>query len=271
MAVYTSVLDRYTSGESPQMDTQTLCDWRNLLQHRVLSLPSKEDQSTASIQHEVFRICALIYSVGVTFPLPGPAAPFMPLATMLLSNLQRINFQLVSSIISEYQDVFIWVLTMGCIAATGSSERSLFVEKLYEHTLSANIFEWGQYKNRLKNFLWLDIACDMAGKLLWNDLQILKHLQDANPFPTTLESRSPCGQCQARKIRCDKLFPCQNCTRAGYECSESIDIGDLRPPRVHIYSSRKRPCGLCRQRKVKCDKQKPCQNCAKGNFACTYL
>lgn len=271
MAVYTSVLERYISGESPQMDNQILCDWRNLLQHRVLSLPSREDESTASIQYEVFRICALIYSIGVTFPLPGPAAPFIPLATVLLSNLQRINFQLVSSIISGCQDGFIWVLTMGCIAATGSSKRSLFVEKLYEHTLSADILQWSQYKTRLKNFLWLDIACDMAGRLLWNELQTLKQIQDANPFRATLECRSPCGQCQARKIRCDKLFPCQHCTRAGYECSQSINIGDLRPPRVHIYSSRKRPCELCRQRKVKCDKQQPCQNCAKGNFACTYL
>lgn len=267
MAGYTSVLERYISGESPQMDNQTLCDWRNLLQHRALSLPSEEDKPTANIHHEVFRICALIYSIGVTFPLPGPAAPFIPLAKMLLSNLQCIYFGLVSSDVPESQNVFLWILTMGGIAATGSEERSWFAERLFEHTLSADILEWSQYKSRLKSFLWLDIACDMAGRLLWNELQTLKQSQGVSPP----ESRSPCGQCQTRKIKCDKMYPCQNCARGGYKCSQLIDTGDLRPPRVHIYSSRKRPCELCRQRKVKCDKQQPCQNCAKRNFACTYL
>lgn len=271
MAVYTSVLDRHISGESPQMDNQTLCDWRNLLQHRVLSLPARQDGTISSIQYEVFRICILIYSIGVTFPLPGPAAPFIPLAKILLSNLQYIDLELISSVIPESQDAFLWVLTMGCIAATGSSERSWFAEKLCSNTFSTGILEWSQYKTRLKKVLWLDLACDMAGRLLWNEVQTLKTLQDVKSFPASPESRSPCGQCQARKIRCDKLFPCQNCTRTGYKCSQSIDSDEMRPPRVHIYSSRKRPCELCRQRKVKCDKQQPCRNCMKGNFTCTYL
>jgi hypothetical protein len=270
MAAYTSVLERYISGDSSQLNNQTLCDWRNLLQHRVLSLPPRNDKTVASIQYEVFRLSALIYSFGVTFPLPGPAAPFIPLAKILLSNLQSLNFQLVSSISPESQDVFLWILTMGCIAATGSAERSGFAEKLYAHTLSADILEWSQYKTRLKNFLWLDIACDLAGRLLWNELQGLKQLLNLNSLPATPESRSPCGQCQARKIKCDKLFPCQNCDRGGYKCSPLTGTGDSRPPRVHIYSSRKKPCELCRQRKVKCDKQQPCQNCTKGNLTCAY-
>jgi hypothetical protein len=271
MAVYTSVLEQYISGESPQMDNQTLCDWRNLLQHRVLILPARPDKTTSSIQYEIFRICVLIYSIGVTFPLSGPAAPFIPLTKMLLSNLRCLDFQLPLSVIPECHDAFLWVLTMGCIAATGSSERSWFAERLCAYTLSAGILEWNQYKIRVKKFLWLDIACDLAGRLLWNDLQTLKQLQSLNSLPATPEDRSPCGQCQARKIKCDKMYPCQNCARGGYKCSQLITTGNLRPPRVHIYSSRKRPCELCRQRKVKCDKQQPCQNCFKGNFICTYL
>lgn len=271
MAVYNSVLERYISGESPQMNNQMICDWRNLLQHRVLSLPARQDSILSSTKYEVIRICILIYSIGVTFPLPGPAAPFMPLAKMLSSNLRNMNFEFGSLVLPERQDLFLWVLTMGCIAAASSLERSWFVERLYAHTCSLGIIQWSQYKTRLKKFLWLDLACDMAGRLLWNEVETLRALQDVDTYATTLEGRSPCGQCQARKIRCDKLFPCQNCIRGGYKCSQSVDSGDLRPPRVQIYSSRKRPCELCRQRKIKCDKQQPCQNCTKGNFGCTYL
>lgn len=270
MAVYTSVLERYISGESPQMDNQTLCDWRNLLQHRVSSLPMRQDRAISSIQYEIFRISLIIYSIGVTFPLPGPGAPFLPLAKMLLSNLRCLNFELVSSVVPESQDIFLWVLTMGCIAATGSADRSWFAKRLCAHIISRDIVEWSQYKTRLKKFLWLDLACDMAGRFVWNELQILKQLQDVDVFRATTEGRSPCGQCQARKVKCDKQLPCQNCISGGYTCSQSIDTSDLRMPRVHIYSSRKRPCELCRQRKVKCDKKHPCQHCIKGDFTCTY-
>jgi Fungal Zn(2)-Cys(6) binuclear cluster domain len=277
-AAYNSTIRKYISGETVRMDNQTMCDWRNLLQHRIASLPSAQALMDTSGIYEVCRISVLIYSIGVTFPLPGVGAPFIPLIRELKVQLQILDIHRVLFMVPESTTIIQWVLTMGCIAATDLIERSWFVGALSQYIAFAQISEWNQFKQELQKVLWLDSACDMAGKLLWKEMQTLKEFEELSPQSQSskipvdfIKNDTPCGNCRVRKIKCDKRLPCQNCTKGGYLCTLSITTDDLKPPRVHLYSSRKKPCELCRQRKVKCDKQRPCQNCVKGSFTCSYI
>jgi hypothetical protein len=51
--------------------------------------------------------------------------------------------------------------------------------------------------------------------------------QDASPISTNIPSNSKphkvlaCVQCSRRKVKCDRHFPCENCTKAGVSCVPS--------------------------------------------------
>lgn len=245
MKIYTSMLEAYIDGCLVDPDLIQFCDQRNLIQHQLLSLPSADNLSGISLQkkqvYEVCRISGIIYSIGVIFPLPGLTTPLTSLSRTLKHHLQYCDLNLYLSL-TDLIDIFLWAITIGGVAATGTHERQWFVKSLKRVAAAAQLDQWSDLKRSLKRILWLDNACDNAGQQVWNEAEQQLHSSEgclAKASQTiTAESpvqhralvrrEPPCKQCRKRKVRCDKKMPCQNCRRCGFICSYDTPLSNLR-------------------------------------------
>jgi hypothetical protein len=267
-----------------------MCDQRNLIHYHLLSLPPANHLSPdqSSPVYEACRISALIYSVGVLFPIPAVGSPIQRLAILLQQELAGKDlFEEYASKGNEYS-LLIWILAMGSIAASNiPAERAWFVQKLAEVNRQAAISSWTQFKSLLTSILWLDCACDRAGEKLWDELKstTFTTTSSSSTSTSTLSSASspvpdyptgthryttrpqPCLHCARRKVKCDKQSPCQNCIKHGVVCSYN-ESGEGLGARAQGASTRTHVCGLCRRRKVKCDGKRPCAGCLKLGMAC---
>lgn len=278
---YSSIIEQYINGDIAQPDMRMICDQRNLVHFHVMSLPpwSALDPVELNPIYEACRIAAIIYSVGVVFPLPGVGAPLPCLSNLLREELQNSNLY-ESWHGSEGSDLFIWVLTMGAIAATDMPHREWFVGIMARYNKQAHLTDWVQLKRILKNVVWVDSACDDAGEKLWNDINQSRqesHRSETFEPPETVQPTSfsrrpqPCAHCGRRRVKCDKQNPCRNCVRHGLECTyERLTGAQWQQQRSIQLMTRKQPCLLCRRRKIKCEGENPCNHCEKGGFDCVY-
>ena len=245
-----------------------MCDRRNLAQYNLMSIPSTSGQYHESALSEICRIAAIIYSIGVTFPLAGVGAPFPKLVRLLQSELGNSEILELEPHVSTTNQLLLWVLTIGGIASIEKPERKWYVSALAEVMTKCQLSEWIDVKNSLKEILWLDSACNMAGKELWKETFSIMQQQSEQPQPYSGRG-SPCAHCRARKIKCSKKRPCENCTHIGLECASKIP-NRVEQRKAHVYTIRQRPCDLCKKRRVRCDKGHPCQRCSNGGFSCSY-
>ncbi|GLA75343.1 hypothetical protein AtubIFM55763_006614 [Aspergillus tubingensis] len=266
LKVYTATIDDYVSGRSSSYRPQAICDQRNLVQYHLMSIGRITGTGLGAIS-EVCRLATSIYSIGVTFPLSGVRAPFETLAKALQSELDT-NKLLDTWPVLEHGDIlFLWILMMGGIAARNGPGRDWFIESLAEVMYVSDNVQWSCVKEKLRMILWLDIACEMAGKEVWGEAHVLLQSRAQRtksvsfPSPTSNQKlKAPCGHCRSKKIKCDKDDPCQNCVKSGLSCG-SAGASAAFQARVHVFSMRQKPCDMCRRRRVRCDKGKPCQRC----------
>ncbi|KAI2995007.1 transcriptional regulator family: Fungal Specific TF [Aspergillus niger] len=274
LRAYTANIDDYISGRSPSYSPQAMCDQRNLVQYHLMSIRPIADTGLGAIS-EVCRLVTIIYSIGVTFPLSGVRAPFGTLAKTLQSELEKNDLINTWPMLEHGDILFLWILMVGGIAARDGPGRGWFIECLSEIMFVSENVQWSCVKEKLRMILWLDIACDMAGRDVWSEAHALlqKRAQRTKSVPLSpiahQKLKAPCAHCRSKKIKCDKDDPCQNCVRSGLSCG-SAGASAAFQARVHVFSMRQKPCDLCRRRRVRCDKEKPCKRCKDGGFRCVY-
>ncbi|KAJ5757203.1 uncharacterized protein N7511_007385 [Penicillium nucicola] len=152
-------------------DVSLLADRRNITQHTLISLkPASELQSFFShpnhaSTYEACRLAALVFGVGVIFPIPAQNSPLHTLARSIQSVLlEASSSALWSSPLTRF--ALIWVLTLAGIAAHGAPERAWFVSALADITRRTGLSSWGSLKSVLGSMLWYDAACDLAAEAL---------------------------------------------------------------------------------------------------------
>ena len=245
MKIYTSMLEAYMNGSLLQPDLVKFCDQRNIIQHHVMSLPSADRLTGISLQerqvYEMCRISGIIYSTGVIFPLPGPTSPLPTLSRILRRNLQVFDLNLYLSL-PDAIDVFLWAITLGGIACTAAREKAWYVESLKRLIVAVQFSQWSDLRQALRRILWLDIACDKAGRELWDEVvqdltstqgSLTKELQAATAEPSyrnkvQVGRKPPCMRCRKRRVRCDKAMPCHNCRTRGFTCAYDAPLSKLR-------------------------------------------
>ncbi|KAJ5782061.1 hypothetical protein N7457_003835 [Penicillium paradoxum] len=161
-----------TKSPNPTRDISLLADQRNLTQHTLLSLPpaSRLDiyvsQSTQATTYEALRLAALVFGVGVIFPIPAQNTPLSTLAREIrLVLLQSSSSVLWSSPSTRF--ALLWILTLGGIAAHDTPERTWFVSVLGDISRRTKLSSWASVKPIVTSMLWLDTACDRAAEALW--------------------------------------------------------------------------------------------------------
>lgn len=177
--VYTNIVEDYLKGKMVKPDLTMIVDQRNLVHYTILSLPSANELQCHTYQshkiiYEACRLAALIYGVGVVFPLPSGSTPLSDLARLIQTILQTPS----SPCVWEYADAgiaLIWALALGGIAAENLPERTWFITTLGHTARQNRISCWAEFRNALGSLLWCDAACDQPGKRLW--LEVARSFQ----------------------------------------------------------------------------------------------
>ncbi|KAJ5355643.1 Protein of unknown function DUF3468 [Penicillium concentricum] len=153
-------------------DVSLLADRRNLTQHTLLCLSPASDlffsHPTHAATYEACRLAALIFGVGVLFPIPAQNTPLNNLARLIWSLLiQPSSSELWSSPSTRLP--LIWVLTLGGIAANDAPERAWFASALGDVARRTGLNSWASIKSIIGSMLWYDAACDLAAETLWHE------------------------------------------------------------------------------------------------------
>jgi hypothetical protein len=172
MQVYESIVDAYSQGTMAPPDMAFMVDQRNLVTHAVMSLPAASEYGPEFLEihpiYEACRLAAITYAVGVLFPLPASAAPFPTLVRDLKAALEESNLAFHWPSASAIS-MLLWVLTIGGIAAQDMPERQWYLETLRKFIGETGLLSWPGLRTHLKSILWLDIACEPGGLMLWNE------------------------------------------------------------------------------------------------------
>lgn len=190
--VYTRIVHTYIKGAIPKADLSLLTDQRNLVHHTIISLSSATLTTPSSpstyhhpqkIIYEATRLAALIYSIGVIFPLPAGSSPLFKLASLVqailklpsspsspTSSCSASNTCIWTSSTAAGTLLF-WILVLGGIAAENRPERPWFVTALGHTARRASIVSWDELRGRLEEVLWLDLACEQPGRRLWGEVE----------------------------------------------------------------------------------------------------
>lgn len=175
MHVYMRIVHDYLEGVLLQPDMSLICDQRNKLQHAILSLPPvcelgsvPQPPSQRSI-YESCRLGAMIYGVGIIFPIPAQTSPLAHLARLLQAVLED-SYSTGAWELSNLRIILFWLLTLGGIAAESSPERVWYVNKLGEAANYNSFCCWPDLRNTLGLMPWYGPACDKAARVLWSEV-----------------------------------------------------------------------------------------------------
>lgn len=184
LRTYVSIVDQYMQGKLARPDLSLITDQRNLIQHTLLSIPAVSqlpyDAFVSShlphhlqqVIYEACRLGALIFGVGVTFPLPAQTSPLGSLARFLHALLRDdVSIAELCATSLNASIALLWVLTFGGIAASGQPERTWFVDALAPVAQQLVCTSWPGLKRVLEMMLWYDTACDEPGQALWMEVE----------------------------------------------------------------------------------------------------
>lgn len=189
MRIYVAIVDQYIRGKQVKPDLSLITDQRNLIQHTLLSLPPVSqlpyDVFVAShlphhrqqVVYEACRLAALIFGVGVTFPLPAQTSPLGSLARFLHALLRDVPISELCATSLDASVALLWVLTLGGIAASGQPDRAWFVCALAPVAQQLGCRSWPGLKPVLEMMLWYDTACDEPGQELWMEVEQSWHMR----------------------------------------------------------------------------------------------
>lgn len=167
--VYTRIAEEYIQGSLTKPDLTLIVDQRNLVHYALLSLPS----STLSHQtiYEASRLAALIYGVGVIFPLPSGSTPLPELSRRLQTVLQLPTSPSMWTS-PEASIALLWILTLGSIAAETVPEcRTWFISALGHAARQNRISSWSALRNAVSSVLWFGAACGEPGRKVWIEVE----------------------------------------------------------------------------------------------------
>ncbi|OBS22742.1 hypothetical protein FPOA_09073 [Fusarium poae] len=184
MRAWVQVIEGYQFGFLTNPDSSLLTAHRDLIQQRLLAtLPKEEDvvdiaviedSKPAEWINELVQTALLIFSLGVTFPIPY-APPYHQLSKRLNTQLEQHMDQALEL---QLFDLLTWLGMLGvlCSEQVRSDLRVWFVSFLNAvETKRIGISgtrDWlTVVTGSLKPFLWSRVSCDTAAEEAWKEVQ----------------------------------------------------------------------------------------------------
>lgn len=165
-------LDRIMStfqGHTPtDAELVTLLDARCATLHRLFSLPAWDELTSEGQEkphraiYEVCRITAIIYCNAIILPIPLHNGWNDRCTAMLAELLTTADVEKRSADVSG---LHVWALLIGGVAAQGTAQRPLF-EVALKQWYATHPQSWSAIIAGLKEFVWSDHACKVAGAAL---------------------------------------------------------------------------------------------------------
>lgn len=155
---YLDMVKAYYSGTSRQPPHVPLALFRNVIQHRILSI----EWDASNITRELCQVAVLLFSCVVVYPLQN-LTPLQHYVT-ILTQLLKISIQIED-------DFRLWLLFIGGMAAEQMNLQPWYISEL--KSLAPNYGErWCTVRAVLESFLWLDIACGEGAVELWHRVML---------------------------------------------------------------------------------------------------
>lgn len=200
----------YNPPTSTEIATIGLC--RNILQYKLLSTAIPESFNGSQTFGNGFTACAdeasieillrtslLIISIGVTFPVSF-TSPWQILVSRLSNQLQEAHLTTILKHYPGLNNFLLWCSMVGCLGAIQIDDavtRNFFIETMCRleqnqlarreenhitqkltnpaSTCSQNMESrtWDEVRrSSLSTFVWSDESCNVAAKLIWDDVRL---------------------------------------------------------------------------------------------------
>ncbi|EXJ75487.1 uncharacterized protein A1O5_02183 [Cladophialophora psammophila CBS 110553] len=174
MCDLTVALDHHVRGGIYAPELSDIVLQRNAVQNKLLWFqpPMNDDLGKVDTFNNITHIAANIYSDMVLFPL-NPATGIKP---RLAGELRRCLKAPILDI-EEYgppSDMFLWVLTVGGIAASFTRHRGWYIEKIAEY-YGELLCDIDAMLERMAPFLWWANVCNQPARLLWEQSREVYH------------------------------------------------------------------------------------------------
>ncbi|KAK7756541.1 hypothetical protein SLS62_001377 [Diatrype stigma] len=138
--------------------------YREIVHHRLLSLPRGQPNT------EICRLATLIFSYGVTLPLPNPR-PIRSLVQQLKEALTTPSYAA-----NQNSELMFWATMLGAMASfnhtTEDDLHIFFLDRLRILATELAIFSWEEARALLDKFVWLSRACDDGARYVWENLLV---------------------------------------------------------------------------------------------------
>ncbi|KAI8623429.1 hypothetical protein F5Y19DRAFT_458599 [Xylariaceae sp. FL1651] len=148
------LIQTFTGKMSFDSETSRFVQYRDLIQYRLLKLPRSHDTTC--------RLAVMIFSFGVLFPVPDPRP-----MQRLISELHDILLGPGATTCDDDEELLLWAAFVGGIGAAEVEVRRAFAGLVSRYATRLGIEEWDAVVSVLKRFLWLECACEVGGKALW--------------------------------------------------------------------------------------------------------
>ena len=167
MRRYQDRLQEYGSSDLSADERLQMAEDRNGIQHRLLSLPPGEPKTEIGRLSELLRLCSLLYSISVTFPVPQNRGLRRVLVWSIEKLLEPFQWDWLAYTCPEF---LVWSLVVAGTSAFDLPNRNFFVHGISRLCLLNGWSEWSDVEFFLSDFLWLNSACDQAGMHLWAEV-----------------------------------------------------------------------------------------------------
>lgn len=173
MKAATIAIDYYLEGKPAGLTLGQIVKARTGVQKHLILLPTAKvlNSNRPELQvpniYEVCRLTALIFSVGVTFPIPNTYNVLQFLVREIKLEIELMN---IESFDNQMLEVLLWVLVLGGIAALGKPERNWFVLQIALVGVDTLKLDWDRMIGIMESFLWLDSPCFSGGRQLWEEV-----------------------------------------------------------------------------------------------------
>jgi hypothetical protein len=161
-----------------------LGDCRNLVHHRLFSLPDENDATEQILQSEglpeaaiadaerqrtkeiylTARLAALLFAIHVTFPIPRSSLVSGPLLKSLCPKLQSLVDQGVSN------RIVLWSASVALIASDGNPLHKVIMKLFLKLCRDLEIASLDELLQVLRSFAWMDAAVEHHYQGQWNDI-----------------------------------------------------------------------------------------------------
>lgn len=152
-------------------------DYRNLVQHRLLSLPTANDlresilvdriasQATLNL-YDACRMTTLLYSTHVTFPIPRTTSQREDLVTTHRSKLLATGPHIRQN--TQALELLLWCSVIGGIASEHGTHRNWYMTEVKKLSSLCGVKSCLQLMETMKRFAWMEEACQACACVLWN-------------------------------------------------------------------------------------------------------